>query len=753
MELYLFIVIVLFILAISDLIVGVSNDAVNFLNSAIGSKVAPRHIIMTVASLGIMAGVGFSSGIMEVARKGIFHPDMFTMSEIMIVFISVMIADIILLDSFNTFGLPTSTTVSIVFDLLGASVGVALIKVLSSSEGNLNVLQFINTNQALTIVSGILISVIVAFSAGIIVQYICRIIFTFDYTKYLKKVGGIWAGFALTSISYFIVVKGAKDTAFLSNESISWIENNAGILFLYSFLVCTAVFQLLLIFTKINVFKPIVLVGTFGLALAFAANDLVNFIGVPLAGLASYNFASLVPNPDNMLMTALKGKVSTPEIILLLSGVIMVITLWKSKKAKTVTDTTLNLSRQHEGFERFESSAISRNLVRMNIAASNGIIKVIPESILSFVRKRFDTKPDESKINPKDKPSFDFIRASNNLAVASILISFATSLKLPLSTTYVTFMVAMGTSLADKAWGRDSAVYRVNGVITVIGGWFFTAFSAFTLAFISAIIIYFGGIYAIIGLVILVFFITYKSHIKYEDKFGDEDSELITSFSKENKAKLMDSLHLELQKFLKKIPAILINTIGAFEIEDRVKLKEAKKEAKKIKKKANNLTNEILQSISQFKLDEIKAGKRFGKIISSVQEIANRLNNSVSAYFDHIENNHHLPSVTQLNELRLTIAGLNEEINCAIKVLESKNFSELAAFSAEHEKFQTKVNELDVNQISRIQTNADSTRNSLLFLNLLANMEITSNQILRMMNAIKNISVEKKSEIPEVSKN
>ncbi|NLT50440.1 MAG: inorganic phosphate transporter [Ignavibacteria bacterium] len=753
MELYLFIVIILFILAISDLIVGVANDAVNFLNSAIGSKVAPRHIIMTVASLGIMAGVGFSSGIMEVARKGIFHPDMFTMSEIMIVFISVMIADIILLDSFNTFGLPTSTTVSIVFDLLGASVGVALIKVLSSSEGNLNVLQFINTNQALTIVSGILISVIVAFTVGMIVQYICRIIFTFDYTKYLKKFGGIWAGFALTSISYFIVVKGAKDTTFLSNESIGWIENNAGILFLYCFIFCTAVFQLLIVFTKINVFKPIVLVGTFGLALAFAANDLVNFIGVPLAGLASYNFASLVSDPDNMLMTALKGKVSTPEIILLLSGVIMVITLWKSKKAKTVTDTTLNLSRQHEGFERFESSAISRNLVRMNIAASNGIIKVIPGKISSFVRKRFDTKPDESKISPKDKPSFDFIRASNNLAVASILISFATSLKLPLSTTYVTFMVAMGTSLADKAWGRDSAVYRVNGVITVIGGWFFTAFSAFTLAFISAIIIYFGGIYAIIGLVILVFFIIYKSHIKYNDKFGDEDAELITAFSKENKAKLLDSLYLELQKFLRKIPPILNDTISAFEIEDRVKLKEEKKEAKKIKKKANNLTNEILQSIGQFKNDEIKAGKRFGKIISSIQEIANRLNNSVTAYFEHIENNHNLPSEIQMSELKATITNLREEINCAVKVLESKNYAEMGIFLSEHEKFQAKVNELDINQISRIQTNADSTRNSLLFLNLLANMEIMSNQILRMMNALRNISAEKKPEILEVSKN
>lgn len=744
MEIYLFMIIILFVLAVSDLIVGVSNDAVNFLNSAIGSKVATKRVIMIVASLGIMIGVTFSSGIMEVARKGIFHPDMFRMSEIMYLFLAVMFADIILLDFFNSFGLPTSTTVSIVFDLLGAAVAISFIKVYSDSSGS--VLDYINTSQALTIVFGILISVIVAFSVGVIVQFLTRLLFSFNYEKYLKWFGGVWGGFALTAILYFIVVKGAKGTSFLPEETVKMIVENSGMIFLYSFIVCSVIIQLLIRFTKVNIFKPIVLAGTFGLALAFAANDLVNFIGVPLAGLASFNFASLVSDPDNLLMSGLKGSVQTPTLILLLSGLIMVITIWFSKKAQTVTDTTLNLSRQHEGVERFESSMISRSIVRMNISANKIMVKILPDSVTGFIRGRFDQK-NEKVANVKDKASFDLIRASNNLVIASILISFATSLKLPLSTTYVTFMVAMGTSLADKAWGRESAVYRVNGVITVVGGWFFTAFSAFTLAFIIGNILFFGKIYAVIGMALIVSFIVYRSHYAHKDRFGDEeDAELVSDIFKGNKTNLVEGLRLEIVKYLRNIPALLLETIEAFEMEDRVKLKEERKKARKKRKKANNLTNEIMQSISLFKADEIKSGKRFGKIISSLQEIAIRINSSVTAYHEHIENNHTIPSEMQMQELKNISGALGEEIAAVISILETKNYMNLETLAAEHEKFQAKINELDVNQISRIQSNSVSTRNSLLYLNLLADLEIISNHILRLMNAFKNIASDKKAD-------
>jgi phosphate/sulfate permease len=477
MDLYLFAIIILAGLAVFDLMVGVSNDAANFLNSSIGSRVAPRHIIMIVASLGILAGVTFSSGMMEVARKGIFHPKYFLMPELITIFLAVMLTDVLLLDLFNTFGLPTSTTVSIVFELLGAAVAVSLAKIYMAGDSYVTLIKYINTGKALAIIMGILFSVVIAFFFGVVAQFATRLLFTFDYKKRLKRYGGIWGGLALSVITYFILIKGAKGTSFLTPEAVFWIKTNAWTILSVSFLFFAVLFQLLTLFTKINVLKPIVLMGTFALAMAFAGNDLVNFIGVPLAGMSAYSVASDTGNLLTATMEALQKPVQSNTFLLLIAGAIMVATLCLSRKARTVQKTEVTLGRQDEGIEFFGSSMFSRIILRMVFAVSDFVRILIPASLKKTISGRFHRRAYPiTPVVDERPPSFDLLRASVNLITASVIISFATSLKLPLSTTYVTFMVAMGTSLSDQAWGRESAVYRVTGVITVVGGWFFTAF-------------------------------------------------------------------------------------------------------------------------------------------------------------------------------------------------------------------------------------------------------------------------------------
>ncbi|NQU85257.1 MAG: inorganic phosphate transporter, partial [Mariniphaga sp.] len=473
---YLILVVILFALAISDLIVGVSNDAVNFLNSAIGSKAARKWVIYTVASLGVLVGATFSSGMMEVARKGIFHPDMFVFSEIMVIFLAVMITDIILLDTFNTFGLPTSTTVSIVFELLGAAVAVSLVKIYSSDGSLVELAKYINSGKALAIITGILLSVFVAFVVGAIIQYLSRLMFSFRYQKNLKYFAGFFGGLAIASITYFMIIKGAKGASFMKAETVAFLKNNMLEILIYSLIGWTILLQLLYWLFKIDIPKIIVLVGTFALAMAFAGNDLVNFIGVPLAGFESFKAWSTqaISSPDEFQMTILTGKVGTPTYMLLIAGLVMIITLITSRKARSVVATTLDLSRQNEGEERFQSSLFSRLVVRNTINVNKKFKRLMPGNVNRFLENRFQAIQDFTASNDPDKPAFDKIRASVNLIVASILISLGTSLKLPLSTTYVTFMVAMGTSLSDRAWDRESAVYRISGVFTVISGWFLT---------------------------------------------------------------------------------------------------------------------------------------------------------------------------------------------------------------------------------------------------------------------------------------
>ena len=481
-DIYLFMMIALTILAVLDIVVGVSNDAINFLNSAIGSKVISLRTIMIVASVGIFIGAVFSSGMMEVARKGIFNPREFYFDEIMVIFMAVIITDILLLDFFNTLGLPTSTTVSIVFNLLGASVIMSIFKIIESESQTLaDIGTYINTEKAITIISGILLSVLIAFSVGAFVQWISRLIFTFQFEKKIKNFGALFGGIALTSITYFIFIKGLKGTPYYKDMA-GFLKNNELILVLVSFLIFTVFSYIFQKVSQKSILIIIILVGTFGLALAFAGNDLVNFIGVSMAAYHSYEAWSVSGiDPSLFSMESLDKKVPAEPILLFIAGGIMVVTLWFSKKAKTVAETEIGLSRQHDTHEKFKPNLFSRSIVNISFKLSSGLNSILPTSVGKSIEKSFD-RNNEFMINKDqsiDAPAFDMIRASVNLMVAGVLISIATAMKLPLSTTYVTFMVAMGTSLADRAWGRESAVYRVAGVVNVIGGWFLTALGAF----------------------------------------------------------------------------------------------------------------------------------------------------------------------------------------------------------------------------------------------------------------------------------
>ena len=514
---YLGFVIFLFILAVSDLWVGVSNDAVNFLNSAIGSKAARFRTIIIVAAIGVFCGAVMSNGMMDIARHGIFRPEQFCFQELMYIFLAVMVTDIILLDVFNSLGLPTSTTVSMVFELLGATFAMAMLKMAGADDG-MGFADYMNTEKALSVIMAIFVSVAIAFVFGFLIQYITRILFTFNFVKNLKWKIGIFGGIALTAIIYFMLIKGVKDLSFMTADAKAWVDENTLILLLVCFVTFTILMQVLY-FCKVNVFKVIVLVGTFSLATAFAGNDLVNFIGVPLAGYSSYidYMAAGGGDPAGHMMGVLNEPASTPIIFLFCAGLVMVIALATSKKAHNVTKTEIGLSRQDEGDEMFGSSKVARSLVRWSNVTAEKVIAVTPVKVRNWINDRFD----ETQICKEDGAAYDLVRASVNLMVASMLIALGTSLKLPLSTTYVTYMVAMSTSstsLADRAWSRESAVFRVTGMLSVIGGWFVTAGVAFAGAFILALIMYFGGTVVTIILVIAGLAALIHSNVTYKAK-------------------------------------------------------------------------------------------------------------------------------------------------------------------------------------------------------------------------------------------
>ncbi len=734
---YIFIVAILAVLAISDLVVGVSNDAVNFLNSAIGSKAASFKLIMIVAAFGILIGTTFSGGMMEVARKGIFHPDQFYFNEIMIIFLAVMLTDILLLDLFNTFGLPTSTTVSIVFELLGAAVAVSLIKIsaLGESVGNLG--NYINSSSALLIITGILLSVAISFTVGMVVQWFVRLIFSFNYEKTYKYFGAVWGGFAISVITYFILIKGAKGSTLMSDEMSEWINSNTLTILAISFVGWSVLLELIFLITKFNILKLIVLVGTFGLALAFAGNDLVNFVGVPLAGLESFKsfLNSGISDPSLFSMASLAGKIQTPTYLLLVAGLIMVVTLFKSKKAKSVTATSIDLSRQDEGYERFESSVLARNLVRGVIKVSNTVSSITPPFIKNYIDKKFNQKHFQERAK-KEGISFDLVRASVNLVVASALIAFGTSLKLPLSTTYVTFMVAMGSSLADGAWGRDSAVYRISGVITVIGGWFFTAFSAFTGAFIMAYLIHLGGIFTIIALIVLIIFLLIKSFAIHKKK---ESQKEIT----ENKD--LFGVHVNGESILKSCKENVITTISTiahlynksingFLNFKRKPLSNSLDEIKELNKDIRFLKNSLPKVIARLKEEDIESGHFYVQVLDYLYETINSITHIVKPIYTYIDNNHKPLIAEQKSELTELKNNIDSFFKSTIKLLEEDGFKNIEGFGKDQQKLLASVAKINKKQLNRIKNKETGTKNSTIYLNVLSE---TKNLLLFTQNLIK----------------
>ncbi len=748
MEIYLAIIILLVGLAVFDLVVGVSNDAVNFLNSSIGSRVAPYHVIMIIASFGMLAGVTFSSGMMEVARKGIFNPQLFRMPELITIFLAVMLTDVLLLDLFNTFGLPTSTTVSIVFELLGAAVALSLIKIYSAGNGLEELINYINTAKALAIITGILMSVVIAFIFGAIAQFFSRLLFTFDYMPRLKRYGGIWGGISLSVITYFILIKGAKGASFLTPETVSWIKHNAMTILFMSFLFFGLIFQFLATFTKVNVLKPIVLLGTFSLAMAFAANDLVNFIGVPLAGLESYKVAAANSDPMNVTMGALQQKIQTNTLLLLTAGVIMLVTLWFSKKARSVTKTQVSLSRQEEGEERFGSTALSRIVVGMFTTFFGMVRNIAPRSLRRITAKRLD--PSRYKVVQTldaREPAFDLLRASVNLIVASAVVSYATSMKLPLSTTYVTFMVAMGTSLSDQAWGKESAVYRVTGVLTVVGGWFCTAIIAFTVSSIFVLIISYLKIFGIIGLVLFVGFIVLRS-FRYHSKQAEEAG-FIKNLNLKNGIDADFAVNTSFEQvayLLNEVSTTLRICFDAVFKEDRQRLKEAKERTGKIQQITNIIIANIFKTLYLLDKEDVETTRKYSRTVGALQEIAESHRDIVMRAYTHVINYHSTlrgPQQQELQQVRVSVSRLLE--NTSIMLLKNKKV-DYEYIENQRRKLRDAVLDFNKNQIHRIQNNESKTRLSILYYGFLENCEKISLQTQNLLDIFREyLGTEKES--------
>ncbi len=720
MEFFQIAIVVLFGLAVSDLIVGVSNDAVNFLNSSIGSRVAPRSVIMIIASLGILAGVTFSSGMMEVARKGIFNPQFFTMPELMTIFLAVMLCDIILLDLFNTFGLPTSTTVSIVFELLGAAVAVSLLKLHQVGESLSAVSTFINTGSALTIIFGILLSVVIAFAVGAAIQFVSRLLLTFDFQPRLRRFGGLWGGAALAFITFFILIKGAKGASFLTDATAEWIQGHSLLILGISFVVSAILLQLLMVFTRVSILKFIVLVGTFALAMAFAANDLVNFIGVPLAGLSAFQVAGATADPLAATMEALRQPVRGNTVLLIIAGLIMVVTLWVSRKARSVTKTEVSLGRQDEGFERFDSNLVARVVVRLVSTLSCATARVCPTRFRRAIGERFDRTgqrpvPDAAGV----VPSFDLVRASVNLMVASALISLATSLKLPLSTTYVTFMVAMGTSFADQAWGRDSAVYRVSGVLTVIGGWFFTAMAAFTVSSVFAAAIFFGGGWAMAGILIIAVAIVVRTHRLHKGREAVETSVEVFNLRKIRDAEGATRITFEhAGSFLSEVRTVLDETFNGLFNEELQPLRQARVDQRRIQHWSNVIAANVFKVFRLLQWQEVEHTQRYALAISSLQEASESLRDIVVRSKQHVDNNHSGLLADQIAELRQIHSRLDEILDRASAALRDKACPDCHAIAAKFAELRNLANVFDQHQIERIQSNVSKTRLSILFYSL-----------------------------------
>ena len=742
-NIYLLMIVALAVLAIADLVVGVSNDAVNFLNSAIGSKAISFRTIMIVASIGIAVGAVFSSGMMEVARKGIFNPGEFMFSEIMIIFMAVMITDILLLDFFNSVGMPTSTTVSIVFELLGAAVAMALIKIGADSGSFSDLVIYINTSKATQIIFGILLSVFVAFSIGAIVQWVSRILLSYDFENKAAWVSAIFGGIAITAISYFILMKGIKGTPYakLSFDIIDgltikdFLETKVTSIIAVSSVFWSLFSYALIVSFKTNIYKIIILIGTFALALAFAGNDLVNFIGVPIAAWQSYEawLASGVA-ANEFSMEVLASKVPTPNALLLAAGMIMVITLWFSSKAKRVVKTSIDLSKQGDTKERFNPNFISRFLVRSATKASLALDKVTPKPINDFIEKQFEEKSALSlTINDEDKPAFDLVRASVNLMVAGILISIATSYKLPLSTTYVTFMVAMGTSLADRAWGSESAVYRVAGVLNVIGGWFGTALIAFTAAGTIAYLINISELFIAV-LLFAIIIIGIRGYLK-----GNNDSEI----NDEENLSLDESSSLQgvifessknISKVMKRGEKVYSNAIEGLSKQDLDLLKKNKKQTAKLSRDVDELRDNLFYFIKNLDESSLNASNFYINLLGYLQDITQSLEYINKASYKHVNNNHSKLKLTQIRELIEVNSSISELFTEVNELYKNKSFNKIKSVVKKKDGIYNLVQDKILAQVARTRNEEKSPKNTTLYFGILQETKDLLNAVMNLLS-------------------
>lgn len=722
------IVIILAILAVLDLIVGVSNDAINFLNSALGSKVAKKWVILTVASFGIMLGVITSNGMMEVARNGVFHPGMFTFSDIMILFVGIMLSDVILLQTFNSLGLPTSTTVSLVFELLGSSLAVAIYKIYNDPSLSFADLgQFINAGKAMVIISGILSSVVISFTVGAILMYISRVIFSFRYAKSLKRYGAIWCGISIVGIVYFAIFKGMESSGLITPELNHMINDNIVV----SLFIIWAVSSLLLwVMQRLgwNIMKFTILSGTFALALAFAGNDLVNFIGVPMAGIDSY-FIALESGDMNMLMTKLTEPAHVNIYFLIASGVVMIVTLFLSKDAMKVAETQLNLSSQNDEEERFGSTRISRALVSLAITLNDVFKKVVPKKVLDKLNSRFvpDTSVDRSNV------AYDFIRAVVNLTAASSLICLGTSLKLPLSTTYVIFMVSMGSSLADRAWGRDSAVYRITGVMVVIMGWFITALAGVTISFVMVLFLVWGGWIALALMVLLCGYIfchnlIFKKKDKEDKNAADDVKEV------QQDTDVLYSCTQEVCSTMEQISSIYNHMLVALFTENRRLLKETKTESEQLYRQANERKYHVYKTLKKLEDMNIETGHYYIQVVDYLTEVTKALLHCTRPAFEHIDNHHKGFTKDQIYDLKLVNDGVDNIFNKINSMLREKDFSDLNDVLLMRDNLFGVIAEAIKHQIRRLKEEQSSTKASILYLNILTE---TKTMVLQSRNLIK----------------
>jgi len=729
-NIYLLMLVALVALAVADLVVGVSNDAVNFLNSALGSKVLSFKTIMIVASIGIFIGCVFSSGMMEVARKGIFNPGMFNFNEIMIIFMAVMITDILLLEFFNSVGMPTSTTVSIVFELLGASVAMALIKIGMDNGSFGDVVNYINTSKATQIIIGILLSVFIAFTIGAIVQWISRLLLSYDFDKKPNWVGAVFGGVALTALTYFILMKGIKGTSYakqsfdlIGGVTIKdFLENNVFTIVMYTSGFMSLLSYAFIQFFKFNIYKIIIGVGTFGLALAFAGNDLVNFIGVPIAAWQSYEAWVSSGIPANEFgMEILSSKVPTPNLLLFAAGVIMVLTLWFSNNAKKVVKTSLDLSDQGNIDERFNPNFLSRGLVRIASNSSNLFSRIMPDSVNNKIEQRFRVPETfTQEIAKEDRPNFDVIRASVNLMVAGVLISIATSYKLPLSTTYVTFMVAMGTSLADRAWGSDSAVYRVAGVLNVIAGWFGTAIIAFTAAGTIAYLINISELM----IAVLIFFailLLVRNYINGKNKANNlvVEESLVEAESSSLQGVIHESAK-NISKVLSRSSKIYNNVIKGLSMHDLSELSKNKKQISKLSDEVDRLKDKLFYFIKNLDESSLGASNFYINLLGYLQDITQSIEYVSKISHKHINNNHSKLTLNQIRDLlaiQEVMSRLFETISTTFK---QKSFEEIKAVLKDKNKSIGLLEDKIESQIARTRTSEEkSPKNAALYFSIL----------------------------------